>query len=265
MNPFTESGPEPFPVKSGKVDEASGMADSYSNPGYLWVHEDSGRPTDLHLLSHDGTVANKISIQGVTNRDWEEMAISNGPEAGKKYVYIGETGDNSQAYPQYFIYRFAEPAPGTDTVHQVDKLQFRYPDGPHDSEAFFVDPTSKDIYLITKRDAYSKVYRLAYPQSTTAINTAVFVTDLPYSGVVAAAYFEDRQELLIKTYHDIYYYKRGASQSVADLLKMSYLPVPHTVEPQGEALCFANDGSGFFTLSEKAFAAAVNLNFYRRK
>jgi hypothetical protein len=37
------------------------------------------------------------------------------------------------------------------------------------------------------------------------------------------------------------------------------------MEPQGEAVSFALDGSGFFTVSEKGFANSVNINFYNRK
>lgn len=265
LGPFVTDGPVVNALKNGVIDEASGLADSYSHPGHVWVHEDSQRPPELYLINHNGTIAKKVFIAGVTNRDWEEMAVANGPEAGKKYVYIGETGDNDQVYGDYFVYRFAEPSSSTDTVFQVDKIQFKYPDGSHDCEAFFVEAATRDIYLVTKRDAFSKVYRLSYPQSSTAMNTAVFVTDLTYSGVVAAAYEADRKELLVKRYSTIYYHKQSSGQSIADLLRMSFLNIPYQQEPQGEAVCFANDGTGIFTISEKAFAPTVNLNFYRRK
>ena len=47
--PFA-SKPSSMPVMPGIVDEASGMADSYTNDGALWVQQDSGNPPDLHLL-----------------------------------------------------------------------------------------------------------------------------------------------------------------------------------------------------------------------
>jgi len=228
-------------------------------------NEDSNQPTQLYLVSHTGNVAKKIFIKNITNRDWEEVALSNGPVAGQKFLYIAETGDNNQVYTDYYFYRFAEPALNTDTVYQFDKIQFRYPDGPHDSEAFFVEPASKDIYVITKRDIPSKVYRLAYPQSTSGINTAEYVANFPYNGIVAASYSETKNELLIKTYGNIYYYKHHDGQSIAEVIKQNFIALPYIPEGQGEAVCFANDNSGFFTLSEKGFAASVNLNFYKRK
>jgi hypothetical protein len=261
--PF-EPTPVAYPVSPGIIDEASGLADSHANPGFLWVLEDSQNPTELRLLDHNGQHGKKIVIKNVTNRDWEELVIADGPVAGKKFVYIGETGDNSQVYNEYIIYRFEEPSAALDTVFTVDKLRFKYPDGAHDAEAFFVEPASRDIYIITKRDAKSKVYRLPYPQSTSSLGTAVFETDLPYSGVVGAAFNLSRHELLIKTYDNIYYYPHSG-QTIANMLQQPYTTLGYVKEPQGEALCFTNDQRGFFTLSEKAFAASVNLNYYKRK
>ncbi len=256
--------PELFPVTTGIIDEASGIADSYNNPGYLWVNQDSKQPTELYLLSRKGKLGKKIFIKNITNRDWEEVVVSNGPDAGKKFLYIGETGDNLHSYSNYAIYRFAEPTSTIDSVEQYDKLAFVYPDGPHDCEAFFVEPVSKDIYLITKRDAPSRVYRLPYPQSASSMNTAEHVGDLPYNGVVAAAYSETKKELLIKTYGNIYYYKHSNGSSIPDVIKKPQVVMAYQVEPQGEAVCFANDDAGFFTLSEKGFAPYMNLNFYSR-
>ncbi|HYE55639.1 MAG TPA: hypothetical protein VD996_12375 [Chitinophagaceae bacterium] len=254
-NPF-DVQPVLYPVTTGVIDEASGLADSYANAGFLWVNEDSDNPTHLYLLGHDGKHGKNIFVANATNRDWEEMMVGAGPVAGKKYIYIGDIGDNSRKYDEYYIYRFEEPAASVDTVKQVDRITFKYPDGAHDAEAFYMD-TAKDIYIVTKRDAKSKVYRLPYPQNTSGLVTAEFVMDLPYSGVVGAAY-SARGELLIKTYSNIYYYSRGNPAG-------SYLTLPYQVELQGEAVGFANDGTGFYTLSEKGLGSAVNLRFYKRK
>ena len=61
------------PLTPGILDEASGIADSKANQGYLWVQQDGGNPNDIALLSHDGTFLKKISIKPAVNRDWEDM------------------------------------------------------------------------------------------------------------------------------------------------------------------------------------------------
>ena len=262
-SPF-ESSPSLRDVTPGFVDEASGIADSYSYPGYLWVELDSGNPPVLSLLKHDGSRGKTITIVGATNRDWEDIVLSVGPEDSKKYLYVGEIGDNNRQYPKYSIYRLVEPVAGKDSVSDYDRIDFIYPDGPHDAEAMLVEPTSKDIYIITKRDQQSKVYKITYPQSVNTTITATHVMDLPYMGVVSAAY-SSQHEILVKTYSSIYYYKGKAGESVKEILLHSYQSLPYQVEAQGEAVCFSNDGSGFFTLSEKSFLPAAKLNFYRRK
>ncbi len=174
------------------VNEISGIADSKVNPGYLWGQEDSGNPPQLYLISHDGTVSKKIYIKGVTNRDWEDMALSGGD------IYIAETGDNGQVYADYSFYKFPEPLATTDTVKNAEHIRFKYADGSHDAEAFLIDPVSKDIYIITKRDNPSKVFKLTYPYSLTSMNTATEVATLPYSGVVSASISADGKEIISK-------------------------------------------------------------------
>ncbi|MBN8875969.1 MAG: hypothetical protein J0I32_00355 [Sphingobacteriales bacterium] len=261
-----EARPVSVPVKPGKLDEASGIADSKSHPGYLWVEQDSGNPSQICLLSHTGEFYKKIKIKGATNRDWEDMALANGPEKGRSYIYLADIGNNSVSASKYFIYRFPEPAANADTVYTFDKLVFKYPDGSHDAEAILVDNTTRDIYVITKRDKPSGIYKIPYPQSATDVNSAVKVGSLSFQGVVSAAISPDGKEILVKTYTGIYYWKRKAGQSIEQALQETPTQLPYQLEPQGEAICFKQDNSGFFTLSEKpSFMKKVNLNFYKRK
>jgi len=263
--PF-EVTPVSTAVIPGTIDEASGIADSKKNTGYLWIEQDSGNPPELFLLSYDGTVLKKIYLKNATNRDWEDLSVGPGPVAGEDYVYIAETGDNSAVYLNYAIYRMIEPLASADTVSTFDKLVFEYPDGPHDVESVLVDHASKDIYLISKQDSLSKIYKLPYPQSTTTTNMAVSLGKMKFGGASGAAISKDGQEILVKTYTGVYYWKRNAGESIESALQRSPLSLGYVLEPQGEALCFRNDSTGFYTLSEKPFfAASVSLNFYKRR
>jgi len=261
-----EAQPASYPVKPGKVDEASGIADSKTHPGYLWVEQDSGNPSQIYLISHTGEFYKKVKIKGATNRDWEDIVLANGPEKGKNYIYLGDIGSNNSSARKYYIYRFPEPALNADTVYTYDKLTYQYPDRGHDAEAMLVDNNTKDIYVITKRDKLSGVYKIAYPQSATEINEAVKVGELNFNGVVSAAQSPDGKEILVKTYTGIYLWKRKPGQPIEQVIKATPVSISYQLEPQGEAICFKNDNSGFFTLSEKpSFMNKVNLNFYKRK
>lgn len=263
--PF-ETLPEAAPVLPGTIDEASGIADSKNNPGFIWVQQDGGNPPELFLLSYTGNIQKKIPVTGVTNRDWEDIVVGNGPVAGTNYIYIAETGDNNAAYTDYAIYRFPEPAIGTDTIFTTDKITFQYPDGPHDAEAILVENSTKDIYIISKRDSTSRVYKLPYPQSTTTTMIATAAGTATFTGVSAAAISPDEKELLVKTYTNVYYWKRNVGETIEAALQRNPLTLGYVLEPQGEAMCFKNDNTAFLTLSERPFfATSVALNMYRRK
>ena len=247
------------------ISEASGIADSKINPGYLWVEEDSGNPPQLYLLDHTAATVKKIYIKGAANIDWEDIALAAGPDASKKYLYVAEIGDNDAIHTSSAFYRFEEPAATTDTVRVFDVISFTYEDGPRDAEAFLVDDNTKDIYIITKRDAKSRIYKLSYPYSSTSMNTAVFAGTLPYTGVVSAAASSDGKSIIIKTYPALYYYSRAAGETMPQSLQKDVTDIAYQLEPQGEAVGFALDNTGFYTLSEKGNASAQSLYFYKKK
>lgn len=248
----------PFKVEvNPMVAEASGIADSKINPGYLWVEEDSGNPPELSLVNHTGSLYKKVFIKGATNRDWEDIALSNGK------LYIAETGDNSQTYTDYAFYIFQEPDKTIDTVSSFQKISFRYPDGSHDAEAFLVDPPSGNIYIITKRDSTSRMYKLSAPFSS-GTQTAKFIGQLKFNGVTSACISPDGREVILKTYISLLHYNLNNGESIESILKKDPVNIPYSIEPQGEAVSFASDNSGYFTLSEKGFSSNQYLYFYKR-
>ena len=111
------------------------------------------------------------------------MALSQGPYTGINYLYLSDIADNALNRPDYLIYRFEEPLTSEDTVSTIEKIRFQYTDGFHDAEALLVDGFLKDIYIITKSDNPSRIYLLAYPQSSTLTNRGFMVGQLNFGGV----------------------------------------------------------------------------------
>ena len=267
------SDPTNTPVAPGQIDEVSGMVDSRSQPGNLWIEQDSGHPAELALLGYDGKVKGKIAVPSIANRDWEELASGPGPKDGVNYIYIGEIGDNNAQYQTVQIYRLPEPANLQSPISpaQIDRINFRYPQGPRDAEAMFVDPKTKDIYVISKREEKVHLYGLTYPQNTSDLSTAQDYGELSFGGglanyVTGAAISPDGTEIMVRTYTTVYYWKRDAGQSIPDALQYgTRRSLVTRLEPQGEAICFDKDAKGFFTISEKANASSVSLYYYARK
>lgn len=260
-----EKMPQAYVLKGATVKETSGITYSLSSPGILWVQEDSGNPPTLYRLQYDGTFRDSVVLTGAVNRDWEDITSGPGPQTGVNYLYVADVGDNDSKYDDCTIYRLPEPGPSVKSVDGYETIKFSYPDSSHDAEAILVDPGSKDILVITKRDTRSRVYRIPYPQNTTAANEAVFVLELPFSGVVSAALSADNKELIVKTYTQLHYYSRNAAEALATTLAAVPANISYQLEPQGESVSFAHDGSGFFTLSEEAMSIVPKLNFYRKK
>lgn len=253
-------------IENSEINEASGLATSINNPNMLWTHNDSGDKARIFLLDEQGRFKAEYYLTGLKNRDWEDIAIGPGPEKDKNYLYVADIGDNRAVHELKYIYRFVEPALSNEkrTIDSYEIITFQFPDGKRDSESMFVDPQTKDIYVLSKREKDIGIYRATYPQSTSETIILDKLGTLPYFNTVAADITPDGQEIITKTYDAIYYWKRNG-ESIADLLMSEPEVVPYLVEPQGESIAWKKDGTGFFTLSEEPKGVEAVLYFYQKK
>lgn len=227
---------------------------------------DGGNAAELTLLSHQGKVVGTVPLRPLTNRDWEDLTIGPGPQDGVSYLYLADIGYNDAKNDVNYVYRFTEPKTLSEPVSTIEKIAFRYPDGPRDAETLLIDPLTKDLWLVSKRETNVHLYRLPYPQSTTTVQVAQAQGELPLSFVVSGSISSDGREIILKTYTGVYYWSRAGSESIADALqKRSARNLPYRLEPQGETICFDKDNTGYFTLSERAAAGAVSLFYYAKK
>src|SRR5439155_4519818 len=143
------------------------------------------------------------------------------------------------------------------------KFTFVYPDGARDAESLFVDPLTRDIYIISKRDPTKHVYRAAYPQSTSGTTTLEKITELPNSNWITAADISpDGSEIIMRAGATTtgLMYTRPAGGSVADALATVPVSIPLLSEAQGEAIGFDPQGWGYYTTSEGASAPIHYFN-----
>lgn len=259
------------------LDEASGLVNSRSNPEYLWSHNDSGGDPVLYLFTLQGADSGRYELSGAQNRDWEDLAIGAGPDDNLNYLYAADIGDNNAVRESLNIYRVPEPdvseqfgvggarvdLPATATLNDVETINYIYEDGARDAESIFVDPETRDIYIITKREPSVILYKLSYPQSTTEQNTAERVMVLPFTFVVAADISPSGNEVLIKNYSNVYHWAKSGNESIQELLATQPSRLNYRQEPQGEAIAWATDESGYFTLSESNGDTPVIYSYSR--
>lgn len=241
-----------------RLKEVSGMAASRRYPGMFWVHNDKGDQPRIFLIDGQGRHRATVELPGVDNRDWEEIAVGPGPEAGTSYLYVGDIGDNDAEYDTLSIHRLPEPTLDlgggpAETVADgpIDTLAYRYSDGRRDAETLLVDPATRDLYVISKREPDRvNLYRLAYPQQTGQVGVAQHVTAIPFTEIVSGDIAPDGRSVLIKNYDNVYFWRIGADESLADVFARAPDQPPYQPEEQGEAIAFTHDGSAFLTVSE---------------
>ena len=265
-------------IQYDPIQEASGIVASRKNPGVLWVHNDSGDAPRLFALTTSGEHLGVYILDSAAAQDWEDIALGPGPEPGQDYLYVGDIGDNEARRDLKQVYRVPEPlveagqTPLDTTLTGTATITLRYPDGPADAETLLLDPLTKDLYVITKRSTEVIVLRAAFPPSTTdpiemQPTATLRLEPVPGAsaggqGAVAGDIAPSGLEVLIKTYSKVYYWSRSSG---ADALFASpSITLPYVPEPQGEAIGWAADGSGYFTLSEEARSIPATLYFYPR-
>lgn len=270
-------------VENKNLDEASGLAASYTNQGMMWSHNDSGDINRIFLMDSLGKGTKEFYLEGAVNRDWEDMSISKFSDGN--YIYVGDIGDNLAVYPSCTIYRVKEPniasqavqASNSITLKDVQKINYVYPDGARDAECMFIDHDTKDIYILSKRDLKQRLYRLPYPQSYTQTITAEFVEEVAFSTALNTMFYitagdisPDNKEILIRNYGQIYHWRRADGESIAQALLRPAKLLDYTYsaseEAQGEGIAFSRTGIDYYTIGEATdYKLPVKLFRYARK
>jgi hypothetical protein len=248
------------PVAAGALaadglDETSGLVASRAHAGVWWTHEDSGAAPGLYAVGDDGADLGAFPLSDALALDWEDVAIA--PDGEGWVVWAGDIGDNAHFRPDVTLWRIPEPDPAAPgPVDDAVGLHVAYPDGPHDAETLLADPRTGDLYVVTKSDEGSHVFRAAAPVHDGDVFEEVaalaFGTDaLPGNPRATGGELSpDGSLVLIRTYDAAFAWRRTPHATVADALATAPCPVPVADEPQGEAIAFEADGGAYRTVSE---------------
>lgn len=248
--------------------ESSGVVTSSTMRGVLYTFNDSGNPPDIFATDSSGRAMGRWRVPGLRNRDWEAMA--RGPCPAGSCLYIGDIGDNGEKEPHVTIYRLREPATflrfrgaADPAPLDLDSLRYRYPDGPRDAEAMWVD-RSGSIFVVTKgRSDSVRLFRIPAAGFTGGtIVTAELVQELPIVPLVRlgrmvtdAALSPNGTRVAIRTYSEIYLFPvLGAGRLGA--------PVSCNVaglERQGEGVTWLDDRRLLLTSEAVITAGPIHI------
>jgi len=173
------------------IEENSGL--EWYN-GLLWTHNDSGGEPLLYGLDPEtGEIVQRIEIENVKNRDWEDITLDD------NYFYVGDFGNNAANRKDLAVFRFplsAIPDSG-DAKVRAEKIFFNFPDQKiflinWDSNNFDCESVvaGKDqLYLFSKNrgDQQSKLYSIPKEPGTYA---AKFIDSFDSRGLLTGATFD---------------------------------------------------------------------------
>ncbi len=265
--------------------ELSGLAVSRANPGFMWVHNDSGDEARVFALSIEGSERHQYKLAGVEAIDFEDIAVGPAPYAGapadpsspNNYIFIADTGNDDLERNEVQIYRIAEPliethgsgddAPDatTDTgfasttiVNDVKRFDVIYPNRRYNSDTIMVDPSNGDLYIVTAEIGGSAtVFRLTFAEDDIidAIEEIVRFGKLSSKndwGASGGDISPSGNEIIVRTHLEALLWRVPAT-GIAQAFETDSCLIPLENEYQGEAIGFALDESGYYTLSENPY------------
>jgi hypothetical protein len=249
------------PISLGNINtdlltEASGIVASRFNPGVFWTHNDGPR-SHLFAFRMDGALLADFNFGGAP-LDVEDIATGPGPDASHEYIYLGDVGSNSATRDTIAIYRVQEPAVDPNWVSEpvaqdivATTFFLKYPDGTYDCEAIFVDPLDNTLYVATKQTGTCRIY--AFPVSQLIPNQThnlQFLLAIAFDRVNAGDISRDGKTMALRRGGRANGWIRNEGETIAQTLARDPTRIPLATEPNGEAIAFLPDNSGYITLSE---------------
>ena len=239
--------------------ESSGVAVSRRNDGVLWTHNDSGNDPVLFAVDITGRLLGAITLESTTVRDWEDVGLGPCVHNDAEYcIYVADTGDNMRLRSAYTIYIVPEPAvsPGigvdTATLGSVRRIDFHYPDAPHDVESLAVAPKG-DVYLVSKgwqgtaqffvitREAVERAVQTGDTITAAVLEDVVVETGGALPMLITGAAFSPSGSVLVaRSYVAFYFFDRDETGKLRARGRECVIGYR---EPQGEAVDFLDEST----------------------
>lgn len=256
-------------INDPEIAEISGLATSRLHPNVIWVHNDSFDKPVLYALSTTGKRLANVTIAGVENIDWEDIAAFT--LNGKSYLLIADTGDNGGIRQILQLHIVREPEQLRDqTISPQWSIRFRWPDGPRDCEAVAVDTRRGQILLFGKKRVPADLLSLPLRPHDETVQTARAIGALagiaqpnaedlqrnPIFGryrsqITAADISPDGRTLAVLNYRAAYLYPRHADEDWAHAVARPGIERIFPWLAQAEAMSFSSDGKGLWISSER--------------
>lgn len=260
---------ETAPLEDPLLVEVSGLVASPSQPGVLWLHNDSGDDARLYAATSEGAALLRLVIDGAEWVDVEDIAAAPCPDGSGPCLWVADVGNNRADRDEVAVYAIPEPtvdvSGGIQSEHisvaDVWRFPLRYPDGAFDAEAFVVLPDASALVLVEKRDAAeSRVAVLEAPFARDDVNTLELRGSVASPGVeitngrmiTGADLHPHGDRMLLRSYTGVFEVLFLPGETAMNLAGKSAqtITLGPLSEPQGEAIAYDDTGKGLWTVSE---------------
>lgn len=250
--------------RTASAPEASGLAASRRNGGVLYVLDDGpGTTSVLAIRARNARIVSRLTVEGLTGTDTEGLAVGPcDPRGSRSCIYIGDIGDNTASRDAVTITKVEEPAlTGRAITIASEQVSLRYPDGPADAEALLVG-NDATVLLVTKdpgsdKRGRARLYSAPFADAMLRKGPRVRLPEpsLPLAAAVLGNVVTGADaapgRVVVRTYDAVYEFT--APRPDAPLKRFPSWPVAQLQAPgeaQGEAIAYAADGCGLYTVGE---------------
>ena len=267
-------------LASDELVEASGLARSQRNPDLLWSINDGGSKARLHAFDGSGFQRGRVKLDGVKNRDWEDIASFS--VDGTPYLLVADTGDNDAKRDEVSLHVVLEPDLTDDDKVKVEpawSIDVRYPDGPRDVESVAVDTANESILLLSKRDLPPVLYEVPlYPPSDGTVvakrlgsieslpaptrqerEHAVFTKEWPWQPT-GMDISPDGDLAAILTYRGVYLFRLETGRSLYESLSGQAYGFGLGNFRNAESVAFSADGNAIYITLEGRHAPLLRID-----
>ena len=213
--------PALFTIHDPRIAESSSLVVSSLHPGLAYTANDSGDDASIYTVDMStGDVVAVTSLAGITPTDAEAMA----PGPGHT-LYFADIGDNSATRHSVTVYWIDQPAATSATV-DPQSATLVYPGGPRDAEALLVDPSSGQLFVVSKELFGGTIFAAPSRLSTDHVNRLQPVGTAP--SLVTDGTFLSSGQAVLRTYTTAVVYDPASWTA----LSSTTLPA----QPQGESI-----------------------------
>lgn len=239
-----------FQFQDERITESSGLAQSLRDEHRMWTNNDSGDSARVYAVDNrTGKTTATLDLSGATARDWENLTTCRN-SGGDARIWVGDTGDNINAWKTYHLFEIEEPSAPKDGSVDYKSYEVQYADGKaRDSEALLCHPKTGRLYLVSKESAGS-VYEGPSQMRSTGTNRFQRIAAAP-STVTDATFLPDGRHAVLRGYREAWVVDVENGWKVV----ATFFP---PLQIQGETVAVASDGKALLFGSE-----GLNSSVYR--